>query len=136
MNDFQYVWKAINSDKLSAQEISEIRSAIKDFKDSKITFKQLMTKIKSYKKLDEPYKIQRVLRTELSRNDTLETKQDAKEEGIKKFKIRPSPGACEKCLKISEHGRKIFTEKELKKDGKELVPFHPQCNCTLIEYYD
>jgi galactokinase/mevalonate kinase-like predicted kinase len=112
MNIFKDFWKAVNDSKLSAEELADIRQSIIDFKNGKLKFKELMSKLKSNSKLNENWKIQRVLRTEFNRHDSKEVVEDAKEEGIKKFKVIPSPGACEDCLRFSNYGKKIFKESE------------------------
>ena len=57
------------------------------------------------------------------------SKENAEELGMTKFKVVNQPNACEECRKLSG---KIYTSAEVEKDGKTILPHHPNCYCILI----
>ena len=137
MTKFQKFWKEFNKEEtLSENEIKWARFQIGLWYNKEINRKELIKRLKTIEKLDENWKIQRVLRTETKISESREERIDAEDEDIDKFHIIPSPGACETCIKFSNNGKKVFSRKGIKKNGRNVPPIHPNCNCVLEGIYD
>ena len=125
--NFASFWK-----KLNTRDIQNVRQQIDSQQYRGRTDASIISSLQNRPKLAERYQAVRAYRTESKVLETRDLKAVAADKGIRKFKVIPEQGACELCMKLFEGGRRVFTEKTLNKNGKELVPAHPQCRCTLV----
>lgn len=147
MTNFDLFWKAQNepealmqkhigksSSKLTRKELKELQDIVDRMQGDKKSSSQIIKYLQKWNsKLAEKYQAERALSTESKRLDTSNTINAAKYLDTDKFKCLLSPNACPICRKKTEDGNKVFTTKELQKDGfGHKPPFHPNCYCILL----
>jgi hypothetical protein len=124
-NEFKEFWKT----KLNQKELRSIREKMEDKEgESK---KKILTSIKRghAKKLDEPWKVERVYRTEEKKIQVKHVEEAAQKFNRHHFKVFVEPKACDKCVAL---GKKIYTDNDLMKSV--IIPAHPNCQCLLLIY--
>lgn len=128
----EYLMKS--SDKLTKNELVEVQRTIRAMQEKGMNANKIIRYLQDHnKKLAERYKAERAFYTELKRLDTREVKDAGEYLELHKYRVILSPSACQVCRKKTDNGRRIFTEKDLKKDGYgHYPPFHPNCYCILI----
>jgi len=128
---FKDFWKN-SSEPLTEEELGKVRGFIFRQEEAHVKSSVIIGKLqKLFPKLSEYYKAERAYWTEVKRIETEELKASAIDVGYTKFRILPSPGACESCLQLSNSGQKVFDKAELEKGGQAILPHHPNCRCVL-----
>jgi SPP1 gp7 family putative phage head morphogenesis protein len=125
MSDFKDFWKT----KLNQKELRTIREKIEDKEEEGAKKKTVMASIKRghSKKLDEPWKVERVYRTETKKLETKHIEEAAQKFNRHHFKVMVEKNSCDKCQKLKG---KVFTDGDLMK--KVIIPVHPNCLCNLL----
>lgn len=78
--------------------------------------------------LTNPERAEMIVRTELSRAETVSTLDTFAEAGIEKYDILAEADACETCVAAVEAGPYDID------DAAGMSPFHPNCRCVTIQH--
>ena len=134
---FRTFWETFNKtdDKLTQQQLGSVRNKIETWDKKHVKYSDKVKRLqRTTPKLQDEWKAERVVRTEDKRFESLDVKSDAGELGFTRFKIMLSNNPCQMCRDFTQNGTKIFTAKELKKNGRDVPPIHPNDNCILLPY--
>jgi hypothetical protein len=127
-----YTYERIEK-KLSQKELKTVRDIISEMEDKRRPAKAIIGKLgRELDDLDTKARAKQAYATESKRLESKYIKEDAEDLGIKKFRIELSPNACDACIAFTKNGSRIFYEKGLKKDGRDVPPIHPNCKCILV----
>ena len=123
-----------SSDKLSKSELVEIQNTIYKLQQKGYNANKIIKYLQDHnEKLSERYKAERTFFTELKNLDTKEVLESADYLDLEEFNVILSPHACPICRKKTDDGNKVFSHKELSKDGYgHRPPFHANCYCILV----
>jgi hypothetical protein len=120
------------ADKMSESEITEARALIAQYNKRHKTATQTIDALMRKFAVTQPAAA-RVFWTETKKSDTAATLKLGAEIGFSKYQVILSPSACKVCVKKTDNGKKIFSDKEVHKTGHgEFVPFHPNCYCICV----
>jgi SPP1 gp7 family putative phage head morphogenesis protein len=137
--DFKEFWKIENgyqetfskSDKLTKSELIEVQNMIFELQQKGYPSGKIIKALQTVnKKLVDKWKAERAFWTESKRIETASVSMAGDELDVEKYRVVLSPHACETCRKAYEG--KTFDAKDLRKDGRDIVPAHPNCYCILI----
>lgn len=134
---FNIFWQQFNKteEKLSDNQLERIQAKIENWDKKGVKYSSKVNLLRrQVPKLNEEWKAERVVRTEDKRNESDSVKQDAEELGFKTFKIMLSNRACKTCRKFTDNGTKIFRSDEMKKNGWDVPPIHPNCSCIALPH--
>lgn len=134
--NFKTFWEQFNKseDKLSETQLSQVQRKINFWDRKKVKYSDKVNRLRREPKLSEQWKAERVVRTEDKRNESDSVKTDAEELGFKTFKIMLSNRACKTCRTFTNDGSKVFRSNEMKKNGWDVPPIHPNCSCLALPY--
>jgi hypothetical protein len=135
--DFRTAWiqsaaTRFDKAKLSRDELTKAREIIRSSNGRSVPAYETIGKISRELGIAQ-WRAQRVYDTESKRSAVVATRQLGKDIGFSEYSVILSPNACHRCKKMTENGRKIFTQKEITKGGYGwFVPFHPNCYCIVV----
>lgn len=132
---FKSFWKNFTTVEkaLSDKELEKVNALIDKLEDARVPSSKIIARLqREFPDLAEQYQAERAYWTESKRRETNMIREGAVDLGIKKFHVVNTPGACVECRKVSGNGDRVYTNKEIAKGGKDLVPVHPNCYCILI----
>jgi hypothetical protein len=137
-NRLKKFWQQRFEKKLDREDLESVRFDIKRLQDKGMISSKIIDYLqRSYpSNLSERWQAERVYWTETKRMESLMIANDAEDLGIKYFRILPNANACRQCRQFSQDGTKIFTQDQLIKDGKPIVPIHPGCYCLILPLPD
>lgn len=119
--------------KLTNAQINEVQEIIDRLEAKKIPSSKIITVLQQkFSELSERYAAERAYWTESKKKETEIIFDNAEDLKLKTFRIINTPGACKKCREVSGHGDKRFKSADIQKDGKTIVPIHPNCYCLLL----
>jgi hypothetical protein len=140
--DFKKYWNIIQKgevdEKLTKEELLDLQDIVYDLQQKHKPASAIITYLQNWnQKLADRYKAERAFVTEMKRVDTSMVMEDAKQEGVNKFKCLISPNACKICRQKTENGNRIFDSATLNKSGEgHKPPFHPNCYCVIVPHVD
>jgi SPP1 gp7 family putative phage head morphogenesis protein len=106
---------------LSKKELSAAQGFIKNY-GSQVGKRTLAGMVKSVSpKLEKKWQIDRVIRTEQTRNAAQAAEKQAAKEGVKRVTVTAQGDACPICR----------AKAGSQKTGGEAPPFHPNCRCSV-----
>jgi hypothetical protein len=128
----QYLTDRIEK-KLSQKELKDVRDVIASMAGNDKPAKKIITSLsRKFDELKEPNRAKQAYVTESKRIESKYIKESSVDLGMKKFRIQPSNKACDDCLNFTKDGKRVFYQKGLKKDGRDIPPIHTNCKCTLV----
>lgn len=133
--NFKSFWQEFNKgrDALTKDELAQVNRLITNLEEQKKPSSFIISALQShFPKLKEKYRAETAYWTESKKKETGIIAENAANIGLKKFRIVNTPSACDDCKKAGEYGKKIFSSKDIEKDGKPIVPVHPNCYCVII----
>jgi hypothetical protein len=120
-----------SADKLSKVELTEVQQIIHDMQKSGKNASKIIKYLQDHNhKLINKSSAERAYYTERKRMDTLDVIDAGESLDLTKYRVLLSPHACPVC--VASFKGKTFDHSELKKNGVDIIPRHPNCYCCLI----
>lgn len=123
---FTEFWKKLNS-----RDISNVRQQVDVLESKGKGEKAIIRNLRKRPGLKEEWQAKRAYETESKRLESMEAKKKADYMGMKKFYVVLNKDACDECRRLTDNGKKVFTNRQIGKGTDLLVPHHPNCRCTL-----
>lgn len=121
-------------DKLSRDELSQAREIIRTYRSKGWPAYKIKTRLQKELGVNE-FRASLIFDTETKRDDVVATRQLGKDVGFSEYKVILAPSACQKCVRFTHNGDRLFSQGEVQKSGwNAFIPHHPGCRCIVVPW--